>query len=164
MIVSCDCWMGLEFFTIWTWKMVLCVCCICHLRMQIQIGISVCYLSLQWDSDFYQTGITSPRYLPILEDRSSIFNILPNWLPRSRGNCFPSLSLLCCLKVLTWKQEENTLRSSPRWLIFCQLYPKLNLMSWVLRRGPALWFSFCMKRLLGLQNIHKRDITLSRAC
>lgn len=29
---------------------------------------------------------------------------------------------------LTWKQE-NTLRSSPRWLIFCPLYPKLNLMS-----------------------------------
>lgn len=79
-------------------------------------------------------------------------------------SCFLSLSLLSFPKVLTdLETRRKHFKVSPDVVpIFCQLCPLVPSVPG-LRPGPAVWFSLSMRWPLGLQVIHKRGTTLSRA-
>lgn len=80
--------------------------CIYHLRLQIQIKVLVHHILLPCSTSASTRLVLRVQDIDLsMKKGPSIFNILPNWKPRSREqcslSCFPHLSLLCFLKVAT---------------------------------------------------------------
>ena len=132
--------MGLEFFTRWTWKNGVHVY-VLHLSPRVADLYQhpcVVHLSLQWCSDIYQVGITDSRHWRVHAESISVFSSLPNRQPRLRGSSVPRVVCRVCPCsafsefLLTWKQGENTLRSSLIW-------PQVSVSGVHLNLTPPFW-------------------------